>query len=784
MHPAPPSRITGSLCHAALLLIAAIVAISPAVAQSVNQPPALTFIPGSSVKLYQVNGDCEWPEWDATIINTPPACKPTASQTETKADVLGDDVPVAFEHNGELIVTFGDTIGAAGYSPWTNAQNSFQWNSHDPIARSTTANAQDGLALNFFLSGNHGLEVLPPPQPDGTPVAMGADDVPSAGVSINGQIYLGITTGTVTVAMGDHDRSNDYSVLTTFDETAGTFTSGRTISALPNGHFARPTFYLAAPGVLGTPPPVSPEPVVVIFGAGPTARNVYLSIIPSTEFWSGTDQNGNSATRYFAGMSQGQPTWSSSEANAVPLLPLDPSNPGIPYVSVLYSQPLALWVMMFESAGTTPSSGMYLTYAPQPWGPWSTPQLVFNACRDKGFGNFMFYYYASADQNDCPGAMPAGVTSAPNSAGPAGPTAGDQTKNVPTTTRGIAYGPALIERFTIVSGHTLKLFYMMSTWNPYAVVLMESDFTITPAPSTGPAATSALPASGSGTGGTFTFTFSDSGGFASLTVLDILINSVLDGRKACYVAFVPGGASAGSVYLVDNAGDAGGPYAGMTLPGSQSVSNGQCTISGAGSSVSSSGNSVTLTLAITFAAGFAGNQVFYLSAQDATGSSGWQVQGTWNVPGSPGNGPAVSGMSPARTSSLGPTAYTFSFADTKGWQDISVANILINGAIDGRHGCYLALVPASSSVLLVDDAGDAGGPYSGMVLPGSGSVSNGQCTISGTGSSVTGTGNTLTLSLAITFSQSFAGEQIFYLSARNNSGQNSGWQAVGTVSVP
>jgi len=299
-----------------------------------------------------------------------------------------------------------------------------------------------------------------------------------------------------------------------------------------------------------------------------------------------------------------------------------------------------------------------------------------------------------------------------------------------------------------------------------------------------PAATLAVPASGSGTSSTFTFTFSDSAGYASLTVLDVLINSALDGRKACYVAFVPSGASAGSVYLVDNAGDAGGPYSGMTLPGSQSVSNSQCTVSGAGSSVSSNGNTVTLTLAITFAAGFAGNQVIYLSAQDASGSSGWQVLGTWNVPGSPAIGPAVSGMSPPRTSSLGPTAYTFTFTDTKGWQDISVANILINGAIDGRHGCYLALVPASSSLLLVDDAGDAGGPYSGMVLPGSGSISNSQCTIAGAGSSVTSSGNTLTLTLAITFSQSFAGEQIFYLSARNNSGQDSGWQAVGTNDVP
>src|SRR5271157_3640779 len=150
------------------------------------QSPALTYIPNSSVKLYQVNGDCDWAAWDATITSKTPTCKPTASQTATKADVLGDDVPVAFENNGELIVTFGDTIGAANYAAWTTVQNSFLWGAHDPIAHSTTASAAAGLTLNFFLSGNHGLEVQPPPQPDGMAVDMAGDNVPNAGISLNG----------------------------------------------------------------------------------------------------------------------------------------------------------------------------------------------------------------------------------------------------------------------------------------------------------------------------------------------------------------------------------------------------------------------------------------------------------------------------------------------------------------------------------------------------------------------------------------------------------------------
>jgi len=447
-----------------------------------QSPPVITYIPGSSVKLYQVNGDCDWVAWDATITAATPTCKPTASQTVTKADVLGDDVPVAFEHSGELIVTFGDTIGAAGYKQWTNVTNSFQWQAHDPIAHSTTVSASDGLLLSFFLNGNHALAVQPPPQPNGMPVDMTIDNVPNTGVSIGGQIFLGIKTGNVNLGPGDNDGSASYSVLATFNESAETFTSGRTISALPNGRFVLPTFYLAPSGSLGSPQPVSSEPLVLIFGLGEyRASNIYLSVIPSSQFGSGTDQAGKNATQYFAGINQGQPVWSTNESDAVAVVTdLDPAQPTIGNMSVFYSKPLGLWLMMYDGGrGSVSTTGMYFTYAPLPWGPWSEPQLVFNDCRDKALGNFIYYYYGTAAQNNCPSAMPAGVTSAPNHAGPAGPVIG---ANDASSTRGGAYAPAFVERFTIISGNVLKLFYMFSTWNPYAVVMVESDFNLTYGP--------------------------------------------------------------------------------------------------------------------------------------------------------------------------------------------------------------------------------------------------------------------------------------------------------------
>jgi hypothetical protein len=299
---------------------------------------------------------------------------------------------------------------------------------------------------------------------------------------------------------------------------------------------------------------------------------------------------------------------------------------------------------------------------------------------------------------------------------------------------------------------------------------------------------SVSPGAGSGLTRTFTLTFNDSNGYADLAVLDVLIYNYLDGIGACYAAVVPSGASSGYLYLVDNAGD-GGYVSGspMSLPSSSTLQNGQCTINGAGSSVSASGNTLTLTLAVTFSSGFSGNKIVYMAARSSSQNSGWQPMGTWNVPGAALTGPAVAGMTPARSSTTGQT-YSFTFTDTNGYADLAVVDVLINNSLDGIAACYVAFAPTSATsgqLYLVDDAGD-GGYASGspIALPSSSTLSNSQCTISGPGSSVTATGNTLTLNLAITFSSTLAGNQVFYLAARNNSSGNSGWQAVGSLTVP
>ena len=407
--------------------------------------PALTYVPGSSVKLEQVTADCDW-----AVLAATKTCKPTASQTITRFNIGGQDVGITFEDQGKMLFLFGDTISGSA--------NPVEYHGHDAFASSTTGSGEDPLYLTYFTNSDGSPMFVQPVNPDSSKVPMGGDDIPSSGINLGGQTYVVVNTGADTSLANPHQ--NAYSVLTRFDESAMTFTAGRTISSAPGGgHFVFTALYeLPSRFVL---PQLGPG--VVMVGEGNfRASDLFLAYIPTGTFWSGA------GTVYYTGLQNGQPAWSSSESAAVPIVVDQPlggpawpnDSPSIGQVSMAYSADLSLWLMTYDGGRVQPSTnGIYFTYAPAPWGPWAKPQLIFNSARDHGDGVFIY---------------------APNlnPPGPAGPTIGG---NDPTTTHGATYAPELIGRFTKISGNTLTIYYNVSTWNPYAIVKMRSSFTITPA---------------------------------------------------------------------------------------------------------------------------------------------------------------------------------------------------------------------------------------------------------------------------------------------------------------
>jgi hypothetical protein len=322
-----------------------------------------------------------------------------------------------------VYILFGDTLGRLDHA----------W---DTIATTDVTDPEPGVRLDFLTVGSDYLTVRPPG------ISMGGDEVPVGGIDLGGQVYVVVSTNHTA------DRSSERSVLTKFTPPS-TFTPLRTITQLPEGHFLKMSLHTEpGPGPLAGLPPGGPY--VLIWGTGHYRESdAYLSIVPAASFETGQ------GTRYYAGLdASGAPIWSSNESDTTAIV----KNGTMGDVSVRWCQPLGLWLMTYDSRSPAPQ-GILFSYSRTPWGPWSDPQTIFNDVRDGALGKFI---------HD-PALMP--------DDGLAGPVIGMGQAN-PDAVRGGTYAPYVIERWIKVSGSELDLYYVLSTWNPYVVVLMKSRLTI------------------------------------------------------------------------------------------------------------------------------------------------------------------------------------------------------------------------------------------------------------------------------------------------------------------
>jgi hypothetical protein len=301
-----------------------------------------------------------------------------------------------------------------------------------------------------------------------------------------------------------------------------------------------------------------------------------------------------------------------------------------------------------------------------------------------------------------------------------------------------------------------------------------SSLTITSISSAPPSAVSVTPNSGSGSPQTFVFVFSDPNGATDIVSTQIDINAALASAGTCYFYYARG---SNEIQLATDTGTWPG---GLPLGNAGTLENSQCSLNVGASSVSASGTTLTLDLAITFKAAFAGAKNIYMLAVNATLNSGWVQRGTWTAPGGAAPSPPSTVSVTPNSGSGSPQTFVFTFSDPNGATDIVSTQIDFNASLASAGTCYFYYARSSNEIQLASDTGSWPG---GLSVGSTGTLQNSQCSLNVGASSVSASGTTLTLDLAITFKPAFAGAKNVYMLAANAT-LNSGWVQRGTWTVP
>ena len=371
-------------------------------------------------KISQLTGEFDREGWDGQ--GAPPLAR---NRTESRFGIRGTDLGASFEHDGRLFFLFGDTVRTR--PPGVAAD--------DSIAFTADRDPTKGIDLTFHPQ---------PPRVRG--MSQGAFEVPLDGVSVDGRMYVFFSTGHFAIdgrdvmgrsvlARSDNDGL-DFEAL--YDFSSSKFVNVSVELFVPEGDDAR--FLSTDPGA----------PVLLVWGSGRyRSSDVYLATLPMGNLETGSG-------RRFLSRSADHIAWSENEEDAVPLF----GSGGVGELSVRWNPVVEHYLALFNMDNPR---GILMHSAPKPWGPWSdAPVLVFDPgfrsrgstpCEAAGYGRFMH--------------IPWNVMVCDHVQDDAfGPRRDHEW--------GGEYGPYQIPSFAEREGSGCRIYFLMSTWNPYQVVLMTS----------------------------------------------------------------------------------------------------------------------------------------------------------------------------------------------------------------------------------------------------------------------------------------------------------------------
>jgi hypothetical protein len=273
-------------------------------------------------------------------------------------------------------------------------------------------------------------------------VTLRTNEVPMAGVGVNGQMYVIFGT--------DNPASNP---------PGG--------PSAPNGGPTR-----AVVAVLQDPSTLQFK-YLYDFSKPPSGKFIFVAIAPGPSgylyFWGSEGGQTNyrhsplffarkraasiaqpGGMEYFHGFDhRGHAVFAKTESAAVPLFTDSPACMG--EHSVQWNPYVKRWVLLYNCSNTTATNprGIWMRLAVHAWGPWTKPRTIFAS--SSGLCAFI-HRAVKPNQPQCDN------LSTPNR----------------MSVQGGNYSPFIVPTFTTGGGGSSTFYFTLSTWNPYEVVLMSA----------------------------------------------------------------------------------------------------------------------------------------------------------------------------------------------------------------------------------------------------------------------------------------------------------------------
>ncbi len=359
-------------------------------------------------------------------------CQLTGETEERRAHLSGTDLGVSFSGPaaGEIHFLFGDT---------TPLMRDLHADSDDAVAVTRAdVDPERCLDLAFYTDERGEYE----------PVKLAGFDLGSFDVPTSAFVLDGATFATFATEATGLPRRPSRSVLAVAERFPEQLTF-RYVADLPPSKMTNVATVLVNDDWL----PSSRPTKALFFGTGlyRAARNAYLAVFPLSDIRAGAPHV------WYAGRTLASGgKWAASEEEARPLFDREGS-PCMGELSVTWNRYLDRWLMLYNCSQPR---GILFRVARKPWGPWSEPAVLFDPRADHGY---CFFIHDELPEKHCPRGSP-------------NPSDNLISREHGSRSYGGEYGPYVIDGLTrgSLARRSTIIYFTLSTWNPYQVVLMTS----------------------------------------------------------------------------------------------------------------------------------------------------------------------------------------------------------------------------------------------------------------------------------------------------------------------